>query len=581
MSRAMIKTLLGERSFAPYFYAQAMGALNDNVLKNALAVIIALKSSQLWGFNQDQLINLSAGLFVLPFFLFSAIAGQLADKYDKAHQIQLLKAFEIIIMALAAIGWLIDSLPLLLLSLSFMGLQSALFSPIKYSLLPQALPRSQLMAGNGLSEAGSFVAVLMGTALGPSLMGLQNHPTEWVAAICLLVALAGYWISRAIPPLPATAPDLKLNWNPFSEGWNMLRLASKDHTILLAMIALSWFWYFGATYLVQIPSFTINILGVSPLATGVMMGIFIIGISLGSLACHRLTAGRIETGLVGIGAIGMSLFGVDFYLATPAQPLGEEISVGGFLARAGTWRLFLDMVMMGICGGFFAVPLYALAQDRSPPRRRARIMAANSMLNALFMVVSAALSMLLLGRGVGISQILLYTALFNLIMLVTLLLWMPGMIASMLHQILSRTRYRQLRRTIRQLPGDQPVTLIGGSGMPLLIALVELGLDRITSPSPAPGTYLGYLMPMVFTAKQQPAKFNLEESDGETSRGHDQHAVTWMSQTDYQRMNAANGEQQTHGDNPRHAQGLAYSFSASGLVLSPSGVKLNASELIQ
>lgn len=535
MSRATITTLLKRRHFAPYFYAQALGALNDNVLKNSLAVLIALKSSQLWGLNQDQLINLSAALFIMPFFLVSAIAGQLADKYEKARQIRWVKGFELFIMMLAAVGWWQDSLPILLSALCLMGLQSALFSPIKYALLPQALPREQLMAGNGLSEAGSFVAILLGTGLGPSLMGLESNPTWWVAGSCLVIAVIGYLISFWIPRFPATAPDLKLNWNPFSEGWNMLKIASKDRAIFLSILALSWFWYFGATYLVQIPSFTINVLGVSPLATGVMMGLFIVGISVGSLACHRLTAGRIETGLVAIGGIGMTCFGVDFFFSTPAQPLGDGLAVGEFIALPASWRIFVDMVMMGICGGFFAVPLYALIQDRSPPHQRARIMAANSMLNALYMVVSAFIAMILLGLDLGIRQILLITALANVIMLVALLFWMPGMIASFVHQLLSRTRYRRLRADIRTLqaqlaqqrhaqndtntaPADTdssvseseapptiPPTLViqGGSGTALMVAMVELGMDRIYSPCPAPSSRLQHLLPMVFTASHE------------------------------------------------------------------------------
>lgn len=533
MSRATITTLLKRRHFAPYFYAQALGALNDNVLKNSLAVLIALKSSQLWGLNQDQLINLSAALFIMPFFLVSAIAGQLADKYEKARQIRWVKGFELFIMVLAAVGWWQDSLPILLSALCLMGLQSALFSPIKYAILPQALPREQLLAGNGLSEAGSFVAILLGTGLGPSLMGLESSPTWWVAGSCLVIAVIGYLISLWIPRFPATAPDLKLNWNPFSEGWNMLKIASKDRAIFLSILALSWFWYFGATYLVQIPSFTINVLGVSPLATGVMMGLFIVGISVGSLACHRLTAGRIETGLVAIGGIGMTCFGVDFFFSTPAQPLGNGLAVADFIALPASWRIFVDMVMMGICGGFFAVPLYALIQDRSPPRQRARIMAANSMLNAFYMVISALLAMILLGLDLGIRQILLITALANVIMLVVLLLWMPGMIASFAHQVLSRTRYRGLRRDIRKLqaqlarhadeqkanhesaqtehspsidehqqesPQTQLPTLVlqGGHGGALMVALVELGMDRIYSPCPAPSVWLQRLLPMVF-----------------------------------------------------------------------------------
>lgn len=521
MSQAIITTLLRQRHFAPYFYAQALGALNDNVLKNALAVLIALKSSQLWGLNQDQLINLSAALFVLPFFLVSAIAGQFADKYEKAFQIRLVKGFELFIMLLAASGWILDSLPILITSLCLMGLQSALFSPIKYAILPQALPREQLMAGNGLSEAGSFVAVLLGTGLGPSLMGLDLNDaswqaTTWVALTCLAIAAIGFLISLAIPSYPPTAPDLKLNWNPFSEGWNMLKLAAKDRAILLAILALSWFWYFGATYLVQIPSFTINTLGLSPLATGVMMGLFIVGISLGSLTCHRLTAGRIETGLVAIGGVGMSVFGIDFYFSTPSSPLGEAVAVGVFIQQSSSWHLLFDMVMMGICGGFFAVPLYALIQDRSPPRQRARIMAANSMLNAFYMVVSALSAMIMLELGLSIRGILLITASANVVMLIVLLLWMPGMVASCAHQFLSRTLYRSLREDIRQLQQklhqhqtDQadneqasvpaaPMIIEGGRGAALLVSMVEFGLDNVHSAHSAPHSILGRLLPMVF-----------------------------------------------------------------------------------
>lgn len=405
--------LLKTRRFLPFFLTQASGALNDNVFKNALAVLIAFQGSQLGGLNTDQVINLSAGLFILPFFLFSAMVGQFADKLEKSRQIRRIKILEIIIMLTAALGFYLGSTALLLTVLFMLGLQSTLFSPIKFSLMPQVLKSNELVGGNGLVETGTFVSILLGTALGAYFVAIPDIGIWIISGICLTVAVAGFISSCFIPLLPATAPDLEINWNPVSETWHILRKLAENRTLLNSVLGMSWFWFFGATVLVQIPSFTLNVLGGSSGVTAGILAMFIIGISTGSLLCHKLSGGRVEIGLVPMGAIGMTLFGIDLFLASPSAPLGVDLSLGAFIGIPAVWRILFDMMMLGIFGGLFIVPLFALVQDRSPPERRARVIAANSIVNALFMVIAAVMALVLLGNGFTIPQLFLITAILN------------------------------------------------------------------------------------------------------------------------------------------------------------------------
>lgn len=452
--------LLKARRFLPFFLTQACGALNDNVFKNALAVMIAFKGSQLAGLNANQLVNLSAALFIVPFFLFSAMVGQFADKLEKTRQIRRIKILEIIIMLLATLGFYLNNLPLLLCVLFLLGLQSTLFSPIKFSLMPQVLKNEELVGGNGLVETGTFVAILLGTALGAYFIALPDIGVWIISIMCLCIAVLGYISSRFIPVLPATAPDLPINWNPISETWNLLRGLAENRTLLNSVLGMSWFWFFGATVLVQIPSYTINTLGGSSAVTAGILSMFIVGISTGSLLCHKLSGGRVEIGLVPLGSIGMTLFGLDLFFASPNAPLGTDLTLAAFLVIPSVWRILFDMTMLGIFGGFFIVPLFALVQERSPADRRARIIAANSILNALFMVIAALMALILLGNGFSIPHLFLITAILNAFVSIYIYTLVPEFTLRFMAWIGTNLIYKLRVSGLENIPKDGAALLI-------------------------------------------------------------------------------------------------------------------------
>ncbi len=434
--------LLRQRRFKPFFITQALGAFNDNIFKNGLAAMVVFHSSQIAGLNTNQVVNLSAMVFILPFFLFSALFGQFADKYEKSAQIRRIKLFEIFIMLLATIGFWLDYLPLLLFVLFLLGFQSTMFGPIKYGIIPQVLKRRELVGGNALVEMGTFVAILAGTIAGPLLMGMEGSWPFWISAAALLTAVAGYRVSREIPIAAAVAPDLKINWNFIVETVRNIRYIKENRIVLNSVLGISWFWFFGATFLVQIPSFSENILGGDERLMSMLLAMFIIGISTGSLLCERLSGGQVEIGLVPLGAMGLTLFGIDMYFASPNEP-AVYTTLSHFFAIASNWRIVFDLVMIGIFSGFFIVPLYALVQQNTAPERRSRVIAGNNILNALFMVTSAVIAMLLLGNaGFTIPELFLFTAILNLVVTVYIFTVVPEFLMRFLVWMLIHTIYR-------------------------------------------------------------------------------------------------------------------------------------------
>ncbi|WP_293372467.1 MFS transporter, partial [Nevskia sp.] len=386
-------------------------------------------------------VNLAAGLFILPFFLFSATAGQLAEKYEKSRLIRWIKLAEIGIMALGVVGLYLGSVPFLLGVLFLMGAQSALFGPVKYSILPQALHPSELITGNAWVEAATFLAILLGTMLGGWLIA-QSDGVPGVGAVIVAVAILGYLTSRAIPPAPAAAPELKINWNAITETGRNIAFMRGNRTVFLSVLGISWFWFYGATFLAQLPNWTKLNLGGNEEVVTLLLTVFSLGIGLGSLLCEKLSGHKVEIGLVPLGSIGLSLFGVDIYFAAPVEALTTGLGAAAWLAQAGSTRVLIDLALIGISGGLFIVPLYALIQTRSEASHRSRIIAGNNILNAAFMVVSAVLAIVLLGAGLNIPQLFLAAAILNAGVAIFIYTLVPEFLMRFLAWMMIRVLYR-------------------------------------------------------------------------------------------------------------------------------------------
>jgi hypothetical protein len=443
----------------PFFMTQGLGAFNDNIFKNALAALLVFESSQIAGLNTDQLVNLSAMLFILPFFLFSALFGQFADKYEKSLQIRRVKLLEVAIMLLATLGFWLDSVPLLLAVLFLLGLQSTIFGPIKFGILPQILQRHELVGGNALVEMGTFVAILLGTIAGPQLAGIEVEWPFWVAMACLAVAVAGYGYSRRIPLAAAMAPELRINWNLFTETARNLKFINENRTVLNSVLGIAWFWFFGATFLVQVPSYSQNVLGGDENLMSSLLALFIVGISTGSLLCEKLSGRFVEIGLVPFGAIGLTVFGIDLYFATPEQP-GVAVTAAAFFGDPANWRIMADLLLIGVFGGFYTVPLYALVQHRSLPAFRSRVIAGLNILSALFMTIAAIMAMVLLGRaGFSIPELFLLTAVLNAAVAIYIFTLVPEFLMRFLVWLLIHTVYRVRVSGEEHIPEEGPVII--------------------------------------------------------------------------------------------------------------------------
>lgn len=451
--------LLRRRRFLPFFVTQALGAFNDNVFRNALIILVTFHIAGLSSGERDLYANLAAGLFVLPFFLFSANAGQWAEKYEKSRSIRWIKLAEIALMALAGVALWSHSLPLLLGTLFLSGAQSALFGPLKYSILPQALRPAELVGGNALVESGTFLAILLGTFFGGWLMGLSAG-TLWVGVALVAIALAGWISSRAIPAAPATAPDLKLNWNPVSETWRNVMFLRGHRAVLNSVLGVSWFWFFGSVFLAQLPNYTRLYLGGDQSVAPLVLMLFALGIGIGSLLCEVFSRRTVEIGLVPLGALGMTVFGVDLYFARPEMAAVTGLSWQAFLAAPGNLRICFDLLMIGVSGGFFTVPLYALIQQRSPRERLSRTIAANNILNAAFMVAAAIMAIVLLNSGLNVPQLLLVVAVLNALVALYIFILVPEFLARFIAYLAAKALYRLEVKNIERVPNDGPALLV-------------------------------------------------------------------------------------------------------------------------
>ncbi|MCB1914855.1 MAG: MFS transporter, partial [Rhodocyclaceae bacterium] len=452
--------LLRERRFLPFFLTQFLGAFNDNLFKNALVVLITFEAVRYTTMAPGVLVNLAAGIFILPFFLFSASAGQFADKFEKSRLIRLVKLAEIAIMGLAALAFARDSLGLLLATLFLMGTQSSLFGPVKYAILPSHLREQELVGGNALVESGTFVAILLGTIVGGIMIATEGGAL-WVSLLALAVAIAGYLASRRIPAAPVADPSLRIGWNPFAETWRNIRFARSNRTVFLSVLGISWFWFYGALFLSQFPGYAREVLGGDEHSVTLLLAVFSVGIGLGSLLCERLSGRHVEIGLVPFGAIGLSLFALDLWWASPvAIHTGAALPIGEVLGQARSWRVIFDLVMIGAFGGFFIVPLYALVQSRSEPSRRSRVIAANNILNAAFMVVAALLGAGLLAAGTSIPQLVLLTALLNAVVAIYIFTLVPEFLLRFIVWLLVHFAYRLHIDGEERIPSTGPGLIV-------------------------------------------------------------------------------------------------------------------------
>ncbi len=410
--------LLASKRFLPLFSTQFLGALNDNIYKNALVIFITFTLADQTTIESSILVILAGGIFILPYFLFSATAGQIADKFEKSLLIQRIKLLEILIMGLAVVGFVTQNLLMLMTVLFFMGMQSTFFGPLKYGILPQHLKFHELTGGNGLVQMGTYIAILGGTIIGGALIALNNYGIVIVSVIVLGVAFSGWVSSLSIPRARAADESLKVDWNFIYQTFHLLRYIVSEKGIFAAIIAISWFWFIGATYLSLVPTYTRDYLMGDELVTTALLTAFSIGIGSGSLMCERLSGGKIEPGLVPIGAMGLTVFAVDLFLmGSPlvmAAPLPEAITLLEFLKIPIHWRVLFDLVCIGLFGGIYIVPLYAMVQHRASVQLRARVIAATNILNALFMVTSAIIVIALIKLAFSIPEIYLLVGILNM-----------------------------------------------------------------------------------------------------------------------------------------------------------------------
>ena len=437
--------LLRQRRFAPFFWTQFSGAANDNLFKFAFTVMVTYQLSVHW--LPPELAGLVIGaMFILPFLLFSATSGQLTDKFEKTRMIRFVKNLEVLIMLVAAFGFTSKSVdvqvPVLLGCTFLMGLHSTLFGPVKFAYLPQVLSERELTGGNGMVEMGTFVAILLGNLVGGLVVAVPGVGSDYVAVACVLLALAGRLVSQFIPLAPATDPGLKINWNPVSETWRNLKLASNNVVVFRSMLGISWMWFFGAVFLSQFPSFAKEVLHGNEQVAALLLVVFSVGIGTGSLLCEVLSKRHVEIGLVPLGAIGMSVFAVDLYFASRGLPPDPIAGLANFVSQAAHWRVMLDLALLSLFAGLYSVPMYALIQLRSQPTHRARIIAANNILNALFMIVSAVLAGALLKAQFSIPQIFLFVGLANAVVAFYIFMLVPEYLLRFIALLVSRCIYR-------------------------------------------------------------------------------------------------------------------------------------------
>jgi len=470
--------LLGQRRFAPFFWTQFTGAGNDNLFKFAFTVMITYQLQVSW--LPPAMAGLVIGaLFIAPFVLLSATSGQLADKLEKGQLMRWVKNLEIAVMLLAAYGFIASHVPVLLACVFLMGVHSTLFGPVKYAYLPQHLSEREITGGNGMVEMGTFVAILLGQLAGGLLIAIPGEGPRLAAGACVLLAVIGRLTAAAVPTSPASDPGLRINWNPISETWRNLRLGSENIVVFRSMLGISWMWFFGAVFLSLFPAFARDVLHGDEQAASLLLVLFSLGVGSGALLCERLCRRHVDIGLVPLGAFGMTVFAVDLYFASRGLAPSGLQGLGAFVADASHWRVMLDLFLLSLCVGLFSVPMYALIQTRCQPTHRARIIAANNILNAVFMIVSSLGAGLLLGAGLSIPEVFLIVGLVNAVVAVYIFLLVPEYLLRFMAFLLTHCVYRFRVRGEEHIPVSGAAILVCNH-----VSYVDAVLMMAASPRP-------------------------------------------------------------------------------------------------
>jgi 1-acyl-sn-glycerol-3-phosphate acyltransferase len=450
--------LLLERRFGPFFVAQALAAFNDNLFKNVLVILATYQTAAYTEIPPELLTNIAAGLFILPYVLFSGIAGQLSDRYDQTRVLKVVKATEIGIMGIAAVGFVIHDIRILLAALFLMGVHSTFFAPAKYGYLPHVLRNTELVGGNALVEMGTFLAILLGT-LAAGLLGAHGDLTFIVVAT-MLVAVVGFVASLGIPARAATDPSLKIDWNLWTSSWSNIKVARESRVVFLSILGISWFWFYGAVVLAQLPVYCKTVLGGGEEVVTLMLVLFSAGVGIGSLLCERLSGHKVEIGLVPFGSIGLTVFAVDLFFATPASPAAIALTAREFLQQPYAYRLLADLGLIGVFGGFYIVPLYALVQQRARKNAMSRVISTNNILNAVFMVVAAGCAAGGLALGMTIPQLLLATAILNAFVAVYIYSLVPEFLLRFVAWMLMKLMYRLRVTGVANIPEEGAALIV-------------------------------------------------------------------------------------------------------------------------
>ncbi len=472
--------LLRQRRFLPYFVVQALGAFNDNVFRQA--IIGLLGAMALAGTIDPDLrgtyTQLAPAIFILPYFLFSALAGQFAERTDKARLIRITTAMEIVIMVIAAVGFWLQSMPVLLGALFATGMQSTLFGPVKYSILPAVLKPEELTGGNGLVEMGTSISILIGMLVGGMVFAWAGDAAPMVAgALVIALAVAGNWASRMIPSVPSVTPDLKIDWNLWRESLSVWRLTRKQLAVRNSVLGVSWFWFTGTILTGNLPMYAETYLGGSQTLYVFALAVFSVGVGVGSLLCEKLSGRVVEIGLVPLGAFGMSAFLLDLYFARPTAATASDLDVAGFIAQPGSWRIVMDLAGIGVFSGFFVVPLFALIQSRTPREEMSRVIAGMNIQNAIF-IVAAAVAGIVLQEYLGWTTPQLFLALAIAGVLVSLWIFsiVPEFAMRFVSWLLVRTLYRLRVHGVERFVPDEGAALIVSNHVSYMDALILSGV---------------------------------------------------------------------------------------------------------